>query len=1505
MRLILPALAIIVAFTVINDSQFASSNSDPKAFHIATRAGLLDAFKKIDRYKIQLTKANKADKRRILEALLRVAQDELNDDDNSNSVIAVETEFDRGSKRDIPVRWHGAFKAIEELIVSTGDDGLKVYDDIYGGRAKRLLENALADNDADQVHDINRRFGLTDAGRDAALHLARVWFEQGKFSKCGRALERVLEHREMVAVARQATVSAWLAHCYRQLGERANLQQLISDSSELKDKQVDIGGQSKELLGVLREYLDSTRDSTLDTIESVGVETVGGNYANTGLHDVPVNYTNSAWSLTLPRQQASRGPIIKRYAAPMVPSQMPLFDGNFVYVNNGDSLLAYDLLGSATSMKPAWVCRPFPTERHNWYTPEPDTALVQTVSTYQGMVYAAIENPLSDNFHKREADGLFGLFSHYPKPRRALCGVDSATGRILWKRGGLYEGTIEDQTNFLHSIVHNGTLYAIATRVRGQAEIFMYAIEPESGKKLWSMRLCYGQQETTMFGRPAREPITSIPAFAGGQMYLCTNIGGVVAVNLQNRSISWISRYQYIPRPVSTNTFTIYRPTAWFNSPTIYTEHEGKSYVVIAPADSSYLLAMDATDGTVKWKINRNDSRISGALSLVGVRKGLVYIAAYERYRRKGRGRFISLNVSTGKVVRTVNVTAGPGGKEVSLAGRPCMTTSSVLWPAGSVRGRGSSIVEIGLDSMGVLKSTNLPASWGGAGFSTTCQHGIVFNIIGKNYTAGNVKLNVRYDAAGLLNKAREALKAHPNDPEAALRYGQLAVRLGNETEGLKYLKHAFTLAEGGNRQVQFKASFALVGKYLESADKAISKRRYNEASAWVQNARRYSLKRLQLTECFLRDERILTLRKDAGLLNEFYELYINDDPAFGIGADPEVPVRVYCQIKLAQKLLSEGNFQRASDLYQSIQEAPARLSWAGVSLRVFALVKLRALMKSKGRGLYAQQDHRAKELLADGKNASYQDILGRYPLSIVSDEAALRLAEFNRRRFVPEASISILRTVMEENPDSARKPQLQAQLAVCLHAYGENLRSRLLARRLLREFPQGELSIEDKIRSFVQILTPLTKASGNADVVSVEPRLPSSIRQLWGREWNIKVAEEDDEPLAEFRSVLMPEQPGIAEAKYGFVFGSGGDGANKLLALDLQTGELAWSVEGIDSVSSSWPMKGSTLFAHNTGFVKVDDSGAVIWRTTTLGTPRSIDLMQGMVVFTNSWFDARRRRQMVRITALDASTGGKIWEQSVESRQSHWIKQVATGILLCASNLQQNFFLLDYETGDVVHSLKHAKASMIYGEPIISEESFKFIDQRGQVFEHSLKDLKQLNVWQTGESHSALFREVDGLFFIVGFQGATCYDPATNKAKWRHRNKRNEATVGNNLTSKTLFIVTRLNGDKMLVYGLNLKTGEVKFSVEHPRDKKTDQILLMKNRGYEEGIVLLSLVQEINRGVKVKGFRCLVFQDDGTIRADWKINTKSTVRTITQMQIVDKHIMFTCGKTLYCLGNK
>ena len=146
-----------------------------------------------------------------------------------------------------------------------------------------------------------------------------------------------------------------------------------------------------------------------------------------------------------------------------------------------------------------------------------------------------------------------------------------------------------EQTSFGPAIAHEGTLYAIGTRVPGLADVVLYALDPQNGQTRWSMRLCYGQQEVTMFGRPARWPFTSLPAIAGGQLYLCTNLGGMVAVNLERRVLSWISKYEYMCRPMTSNIWTYYRPVSWFNSPTIYAEAGGDGYVVAAPADSQLM----------------------------------------------------------------------------------------------------------------------------------------------------------------------------------------------------------------------------------------------------------------------------------------------------------------------------------------------------------------------------------------------------------------------------------------------------------------------------------------------------------------------------------------------------------------------------------------------------------------------------------------------------------------------------------------------------------------------------------------------------------------------------------------------------------------------------------------------------------------------------------------------------------------------------------------------------
>src|SRR5690606_7037674 len=132
--------------------------------------------------------------------------------------------------------------------------------------------------------------------------------EAGDISRAARMLERLLELRELTSVEQRVHYSAWLSHCYRDLGERSNLSVLIRDTVTLRDNEVDLGGQRVKLGALLEERMLETRDASNETLSRAGIEWPGGNYANTGMHDAPSDYSRAAWTKTLPRLGAWQNP---------------------------------------------------------------------------------------------------------------------------------------------------------------------------------------------------------------------------------------------------------------------------------------------------------------------------------------------------------------------------------------------------------------------------------------------------------------------------------------------------------------------------------------------------------------------------------------------------------------------------------------------------------------------------------------------------------------------------------------------------------------------------------------------------------------------------------------------------------------------------------------------------------------------------------------------------------------------------------------------------------------------------------------------------------------------------------------------------------------------------------------------------------------------------------------------------------------------------------------------
>ncbi len=90
-------------------------------------------------------------------------------------------------------------------------------------------------------------------------------------------------------------------------------------------------------------------------------------------------------------------------------------------------------------------------------------------------------------------------------------------------------------------------------------------------------------------------------------------------------------------------------------------------------------------------------------------------------------------------------------------------------------------------------------------------QQGILFTIAGNDYTAGKPQVAARFDPQLLLTDARLRVANAPEDPDAALRFGLLNLRMGDKAEARKWLEKAFALASGaklGTRVLKWRGAF-------------------------------------------------------------------------------------------------------------------------------------------------------------------------------------------------------------------------------------------------------------------------------------------------------------------------------------------------------------------------------------------------------------------------------------------------------------------------------------------------------------------------------------------------------------------------------------------------------------------------------------------------------------------------------------------------------------------------
>jgi outer membrane protein assembly factor BamB/tetratricopeptide (TPR) repeat protein len=1497
MKRLMTAVALLAASLATHSAQWTNPDvvfppADPAAFSVITQAELENAILRIERLEGDLANAESDDESRFLmRMILETIQGELNRGTNASSVLAVERASESYPAPRMPLRWQSAYLVLEQRLLKLGPDALKIYREMYEGRAGDLLREAVRLQDRERMLLVNRRFGLTASGAHASILLARADWAEGALSRAARGIERALSTPDLHSDETMVYLNAWLADAYHRLGEQANLQQLHTRVTEagLAEMKFRAGDDARELGAHVRELVTATRVDPNRSTATDGYITPGGNLTNTGIPRKAGDADQVAWTQPLPSLEAMRQVRqFKSYPSPVVPPHLPVFDGSLIYVNTGDRLLAYDMVDGGSG--PVWDSKPFPTLSHHWRTSEPDPSHIMPVTLYRGVVFTALENPLTTAFHNPNPEQRFGLYPHFPKVRRALCAVDSASGRLLWRIGGQYTGSRDDVMSFSTAVVYDGVLYAVATHVEANADIQLYALDPETGEVLWRLRVARGQQETTMFGRPARKPFPSLPALVRGRLFINTNLGGLAAVDLRTRSVDWVRRYDYMPRPDTKYIRMHYRTVTWYNSPAMYAEQDGVGYVVIAPTDANYLFAIDAETGEEVWRVRRDGNLIPGARALVGIRNGRVYVAG------DGDGsvplsRVSVLGLRSGELIASERVVIPGRETQLGLAGRPTIAGDEMLWP-GMDSGRSEALVaRIDLDSLRTTSVHRAPGTYAREGFSVFSQLGVVYTISGRNYSHGTSQLAARVDISSLLEAVRRELRDAPEDPELNLRLAMLMLRANERTEALVALERAWRHAETPpNPRVRNMAAQALVSEHLRLADIRLTRRDHEAAREHINNARKFAVSRVHLTEIFLRDEHVLRQMDDRGALELFYRGIMESDPDFGVGDNPELPARLYAAVRLGDLLKNSGSHEAAVQVLHGLLMAGSRYFYEGETLRSHALGRLREILREHGAAPFAAVHARAEALVESGTRENLTRAMEAYPLSPAADTALRRLVEENFAAGRHGNSLELIELAMEEHPDRDRAFELEVLMALVRSGMGDELRARLMAGRLLREHGRESMRFGGESRTVQELLEPLAASPDDIGEVQIPPRLPRNLTELW------------QEGAGPHLRVPIQPVPGPLEAVMTNEVSEDGR-MRTLVARDRETGDALWELQAQAFVNELFPIRGGMLATLGNGLMAMDPQGTEIWSKGVGSRPDSVVMYGGMVLFGTRMFDVDSRANVIQVAALDLSNGEDVWRAGMGGAQLRWLQATSRGVLALTQGSSTELSLLALEDGRVLESRDLPIPARLTASPMLVDGRVVMVDREGMLHEFDAVTLKP-GVTRNSQMRFPTGLHVDGKSAVVfGRGGAVRINLESGEEAWRFNLQGGTALVNQEVSGDVLVLATRSGMAPGQLQGISLKTGELVFERSFPHRPDGQRVDVLASATFEGGLVMLFADNRIERGQQIRNaYHMLVLDNDGTERFVWQRDVTTNNRFV-QFAVADGAILLCCDERVFCFG--
>ena len=495
----------------------------------------------------------------------------------------------------------GISEYVADRLSALTDAALASYRKLFDARAAERFAAAEAASDATVFAQIARDYPASSVAEQALERAAGLYLSAGAPRQAGDLLTRIIAGVAAgTPPATRALLVAKLAYAEIAAGDLASARLAVA-----KLKAPPCAGTSLTVRGhaVTAEAYAGELAASIDAAAKAGQvrwPTTGGDSLRQGASQASPLPVACRFETILPMHPAELMAAERFAPAPWQQVMMQVAsDGNAAYLHTLDECFAIDLGTGALRWRSS---EGFGALRHPT-RPDGFAGLPETMTTVvDGRVFARA-------LHHGSTGAVYAIEAR-----------DAAQGTLLWSSEA-GEAT-SDASAVSSPACAEGVVVAVFQDVQERSRSFAAGFAAADGHLLWHTPLAFGLANLTL---SSQQEIylgdhLAAPSIAGDDVYISTDMGSIVDLELSSGTMRWASTYQRaLLDPI--NGAEIVRQLADRAASRIVV---GQELLYVAPRDTIAVLAIARANGSVAWRQELSDARALVGLSGAGAEIALI-----------------------------------------------------------------------------------------------------------------------------------------------------------------------------------------------------------------------------------------------------------------------------------------------------------------------------------------------------------------------------------------------------------------------------------------------------------------------------------------------------------------------------------------------------------------------------------------------------------------------------------------------------------------------------------------------------------------------------------------------------------------------------------------------------------------------------------------------------------------------------------------------------------------